>query len=184
MGEISRRAFLRQAGLAASAGALSRGSWAFAIRQHGHPKLATDPRRPQYHLLPAANWMNDPHGPTYYNGRYHMFFQYNPNGAFWGTMHWAHATSPDMIHWQHQPIALAPTPGGSDSDGVFSGSAVVDKDKVTVIYTGVAAPFSPGDATLRDGAHTWRETQCLAIAEDIDLRIWKKFPEPVIENPP
>ena len=61
--------------------------------------LAADPRRPQFHLLPAANWMNDPNGPIYWHGKYHMFYQYNPNGAYWGDMHWAHATSPDMIHW-------------------------------------------------------------------------------------
>jgi beta-fructofuranosidase len=128
--------------------------------------------------------MNDPNGPIYFGGRYHMFHQYNPHGATWGNMHWAHATSPDMIHWQHQPIALAPTPGGPDSDGVFSGSAVMHQGKVAVIYTAVAPPSSPHDATLRDGAHTWRETQCLAIAQDDDLRIWKRFPEPAIATPP
>ena len=67
--------------------------------------LATDPRRPQYHLLPARNWLNDPNGPIYWKGRYHMFFQYNPNAAVWGDMHWAHAVSPDMIHWRHPPVA-------------------------------------------------------------------------------
>jgi beta-fructofuranosidase len=184
MGEISRRAFLRQAGLAASAGALSRGSWALAAEQHGHSKLATDLRRPQYHLLPAANWMNDPNGPIYYNGRYHMFFQYNPNGAFWGTMHWAHATSADMIHWQHEPIALAPTPGGYDRDGVFSGSAVMDGSTPTLIYTGVLPPASPSEITLDDGQHRWREVQCLATSTDPDLRTWKKLPDPVIARHP
>jgi beta-fructofuranosidase len=146
-------------------------------------KLASDRLRPQYHLLPSRNWMNDPNGPIYFAGRYHMFHQYNPRGATWGNMHWAHDSSPDLIHWQHEPIALAPTPGGPDSDGVFSGSAVVDQGKVAVIYTGVAPPSS-GDATLRDGVHTWRETQCLAVAQDEDLRIWKKIPEPVIAVPP
>ena len=184
MGGISRRAFLRQAGLAASAGAFARGSWALAARQHGHTKLAMDPRRPQYHLLPAANWMNDPNGPIYYGGRYHMFFQYNPNGAFWGTMHWAHATSPDMIHWQHEPIALAPTPGGYDRDGVFSGSAVLDGSTPTLIYTGVLTPASPSEITLDDGQHRWREVQCLATSSDPELRSWKKLADPVIARPP
>ncbi len=147
-------------------------------------KLASDPLRPQYHLLPSHNWMNDPNGPIYFGGRYHMFHQYNPFGATWGNMHWAHATSSDLLHWHHEPIALAPTAGGPDSDGVFSGSAVLDKGKVAVIYTGVAPPSSANDATLRDGAHTWRETQCLAIAQDDDLRVWKKHPEPVIATPP
>jgi beta-fructofuranosidase len=89
-----------------------------------------------------------------------------------------------MIHWKHEPIALTPTAGGPDSDGVFSGSAVLDKGKVAVIYTGVAPPSSANDATLRDGVHTWRETQCLAVAQDDDLRIWRKDLEPVIAAPP
>jgi len=147
-------------------------------------KLAADPLRPQYHLLPAHNWMNDPNGPIYYRGRYHMFHQYNPQAAVWGNMNWAHATSEDMIHWKHEGIALSPTPGGPDRDGVFSGSAVLDEGKPTVIYTAVAPPATPYEATLRDGAHTWRETQCLAVAQDDELRNWKKLPEPVIAAPP
>ncbi|MGA2742277.1 MAG: glycoside hydrolase family 32 protein [Bryobacteraceae bacterium] len=130
-------------------------------------KLAADPQRPQYHLLPAANWMNDPNGPIYWQGKYHMFYQYNPNGAFWGDMHWAHAVSEDMLHWKHLPIALAPTPGGPDKDGVFSGCAVVDNGVPTAIYTGV----NP-------------ETQCIATSGG-DLTVWKKFVgNPVIPAPP
>jgi beta-fructofuranosidase len=147
-------------------------------------KLAADPLRPQYHLLPAHNWMNDPNGPIFFRGKYHMFHQYNPRGAVWGNMNWAHATSADMIHWQHEPIALSPTPNGPDRNGVFSGSAVLDNGRPTVIYTGVAPPASPADATLRDGQHVWRETQCLAVAQDDDLRVWKKLPDPVIAAPP
>src|SRR5579859_6384126 len=147
-------------------------------------KLAADPLRPQYHLLPAHNWMNDPNGPIFYRSRYHMFHQYNPQSAVWGNMNWAHATSPDMIHWKHEPIAISPTPGGPDRDGVFSGSAVLDNGKPTMIYTAVAPPATDAEATLRDGVHTWRETQCLAVAEDDDLRTWKKLPEPLITAPP
>jgi beta-fructofuranosidase len=147
-------------------------------------KLASDPLRPQYHLMPAHNWMNDPNGPIFFRGRYHMFHQYNPQGAVWGNMNWAHATSPDMIYWQHEPIALSPTPGGPDGDGVFSGSAVLNNGTPTMIYTGVAAPAVDADATLRDGAHTWRETQCLAVAKDESLRTWKKLSEPIIAAPP
>ncbi len=147
-------------------------------------KLASDPLRPQYHLLPAHNWMNDPNGPIFFRGHYHMFHQYNPQAAVWGNMNWAHATSPDLIHWHHEPIALSPTPSGPDQDGVFSGSAVLDSGRPAVIYTGVAPPKSVAEATLRDRQHTWRETQCLAIAQDDDLRVWKKLPEPVIAAPP
>ena len=183
---LSRRAFLQVSGAAALGS-----TWGRAVpiaTDDGAAslchKLASDPLRPQYHLLPAHNWMNDPNGPIYFRGRYHMFHQYNPQGATWGNMNWAHATSLDMIHWQHQPIALSPTPGGPDSDGVFSGSAVLDHGRPAVIYTGVAPPASEADVTLRDGAHTWRETQCLAVAQDDDLRVWKKLPEAVIARPP
>ena len=147
-------------------------------------KLASDPLRPQFHLLPASNWMNDPNGPIFYRGQYHMFHQYNPDGAIWGNMHWAHAVSPDMVNWKHEPIAIAPTPNGYDRDGVFSGSAVLDKDVPTVIYTGVEPPSSDAGATLRDGKHVWREVQCLAVSRDPMLRTWQKLPQPIIAAPP
>lgn len=133
-----------------------------------HPlNLSWDPLRPQFHLLPRANWMNDPNGPIYWKGTYHMFYQYNPNGAFWGDMHWGHAVSPDMIHWRHMPIALAPTPHGPDKDGCFSGCAVDNQGVPTIIYTGV----SP-------------EVQCLATSDDL-LVGWKKYDgNPVIAHPP
>ncbi len=185
---FSRRNFVRLASAAAISPAISALGSRFlhsgAETDALCRKLSSDPLRPQYHLLPAHNWMNDPNGPIFFGGRYHMFHQYNPQAATWGNMNWAHATSLDMIHWRHEAIALSPTPGGPDRDGVFSGSAVLDHGKPTMIYTGVAPPASPSEATLRDGAHTWRETQCLAVAQDKELRAWKKLPEPVIAAPP
>ncbi|MGD1078696.1 MAG: glycoside hydrolase family 32 protein [Candidatus Sulfotelmatobacter sp.] len=183
---ISRRAFLQLSSATAIAPALARFSPLTADPGTAAlcRKLASDPLRPQYHLLPAHNWMNDPNGAIFFRGRYHMFHQYNPQAAVWGNMNWAHATSPDMIHWQHEPIALFPTPGGPDRDGVFSGSAVLDKGAPTMIYTGVAPPTSESEATLRDGVHTWREVQCLAVAQDDNLRTWRKRTEPVIAAPP
>lgn len=145
-------------------------------------QLAADPLRPQFHLLPKRNWMNDPNGPIYWKGQYHMFFQYNPNAAVWGDMHWAHASSPDMIHWKHLPVALAPTPGGYDAEGCFSGSAVDDAGQATIIYTGVKT-VNPEEATLRDGTHNFLETQCLATATDDELRSWRKLAKPVLEPP-
>src|SRR5450755_3589866 len=79
--------------------------------------------RPQVHFSPVANWMNDPNGLVYFEGTYHLFFQYYPDSTVWGPMHWGHATSSDLIHWKQQAIALYP-----DSLGyIFSGSAVIDK---------------------------------------------------------
>jgi beta-fructofuranosidase len=146
-------------------------------------RLARDPRRPQFHLLPAANWMNDPNGPIYWNNQYHMFFQYNPNGAYWGDMHWAHAISPDMVHWRHLPIALSPTPGGPDAAGCFTGTVVVDEGVATALYTGVV-DASLYNATINDGEHLFRESQCLATSTDPELKTWTKLPEPVISAPP
>ena len=145
-------------------------------------RLAADPLRPQFHLLPAKNWMNDPNGPIYWNGHYHMFFQYNPNAAVWGDMHWAHAVSDDMIHWRHLPIALAPTSGWDDADGCFTGSAVDDHGVATILYTGVKT-VPPERATLRDGVHNFREVVCLAMSGDPQLRAWTKWKTPVIEPP-
>ncbi len=145
--------------------------------------LSQDPLRPQYHLLPAANWMNDPNGPIYWNGNYHVFYQYNPGAARWGDMHWAHAVSPDMIHWHHLPIALSPNPVGPDRDGCFSGSAVVHNGVPTILYTGVRST-SPEDATLRDGTHNFHESQCIATSHDPELRTWTSERRPVIPGPP
>lgn len=146
--------------------------------------LAQDPRRPQFHLLPTHNWMNDPNGPIYFAGKYHMFFQYNPEAAIWGNMSWNHAISDDMLHWKNYPVAFTMTPGGADAAGCFSGSAILvdheGKHRVYAIYTGV----------VRDKAHETvrneglRESQCLAWSDDLMLKQWTKLPKPVIPNPP
>jgi beta-fructofuranosidase len=145
--------------------------------------LALDPQRPQFHLLPTANWMNDPNGPIYFSGHYHMFFQYNPQAAIWGNMSWNHAVSPDMIHWAHQPLAMTPTPGGPDAAGCFSGTSIAVGRRVYAIYTGVVES-TPDKVTLHDGSDKLRESQCLAWSDDPDLIHWTKLPQPVIPDPP
>jgi len=176
----SRRDFL-QATAASGAVAVASRFPSFA-QSVPSSQIAQDPLRPQFHLLPRRNWMNDPNGPIFWNGNYHMFFQYNPNAAVWGDMHWAHAVSPDMIHWQHLPVALSPTPGGPDQDGCFSGSAVLHEGVPTFLFTGVKAVASP-DATLRDGTHNFLETQCLATSSESDLKTLHKLPSPVLLPP-
>lgn len=176
---MDRRTFL--AALASSTAALTLSKPLSA--EASIEAMAHDPNRPSFHLLPPHNWMNDPNGPIFWKGKYHLFYQLNPHAAVWGDMNWGHAISPDMIHWRHQPISLAPTRGGPDSEGCFSGSAVVFNGVPTFIYTGVQnAP--PDQATIRDGSDKLRETQLLATAEDDSLNHWKKLPAPVIPLPP
>ena len=89
--------------------------------------LYSEQHRPQIHFTPKEKWMNDPNGMVYYNGTYHLFYQYYPDSTVWGPMHWGHATTKDLVHWEHQPIALYP-----DSLGyIFSGSAVVDANNTS-----------------------------------------------------
>jgi beta-fructofuranosidase len=183
----SRRNFLKTIGASGALAALPKSlvsspSTFSADQPSLQARLAADPLRPQFHLLPARNWMNDPNGPIFWQGNYHMFFQYNPNAAVWGDMHWAHAVSKDMIHWKHLPIALAPTSGSYDQDGCFSGSAVDYNGTATFLYTGVKS-VPPEQASLRDGTHNFLESQCLATSSDPDLRNWTKLPAPVLLPP-
>jgi beta-fructofuranosidase len=129
--------------------------------------LEHDPHRPQFHFLPPANWMNDPNGLIEWNGLLHLFYQYNPHGAFHGTIHWGHAVSADRVHWQDLPIALAPTPGGADAEGCWSGCAVDNDGVPTRVYTGVL----PQTVSVATGSP--------------DLVEWQKLPgNPVIAGPP
>jgi len=113
--------------------------------------------------------MNDPNGLIQWRGKYHLFYQHNPEAVVFGKMVWGHAVSGDLVHWEDLPIALAPTPGSTDQSGCWSGCAVDDGGEVTLIYTG------------RDGE---RESVCLATSRD-DLLTWEKHPRnPVIHGPP
>ena len=85
-----------------------------------------------YHVMAKAGWINDPNGFSYFKGYYHIFYQYYPYGSDWGPMHWGHARSKDLVHWETLPIALEPT----IEDGCFSGSAVEYDGKLWLIYTG------------------------------------------------
>lgn len=139
------------------------------------PNNFFEPFRPQYHFTPQQDWMNDPNGLVYYDGEYHLFYQYNPFGNAWGHMSWGHAVSSDMVHWKYLPLALP------EADGImcFSGSAVVDwhntsgfgengRPPMIAIYTGMR---------VADG----RQFQCIAYSNDKG-RTWTKYSgNPVID---
>ena len=124
-----------------------------------------DRHRPRYHFVSPAGWLNDPNGLTQWNGTFHLFYQYNPDSALHGQIHWGHATSTDLMTWVDQPIALAPGEDGPDSDGCWSGVLVDDFGTPTIVYS---------------GSHDGRELACVATGS-ADLRTWVKDPgNPVI----
>lgn len=88
------------------------------------------------HLKPPGNWLNDPNGFIYYKGTYHLFYQHFPYAPIWGTMHWGHATSHDLVHWEHQNIAVFPSIY-EDQNGCYSGCAIEYKERMHLFYTGV-----------------------------------------------
>ena len=93
-------------------------------------------KRQRLHLKAPDNWVNDPNGFIYYKGVYHLFYQYFPYGPRWGTMHWGHAVSRDLVNWEHRGLALYPTVR-EDQNGCFSGSAIEEEGKLYLVYTGV-----------------------------------------------
>ncbi|MEV5440697.1 glycoside hydrolase family 32 protein [Streptomyces sp. NPDC052682] len=133
------------------------------------------PDAPRFRVRPPANWINDPNGPFRWRGRYHLFYQHNPDAPVHANVHWGHVSSPDLAHWEHHPIALAPSPGGPDEAGCWSGCVVDDGGVPTAVYTGV------------DRHHTGCGTICLARAadpRDPALAEWRPLPTPVVTGPP
>ena len=125
-----------------------------------------EPYRPQFHFTPAQNWMNDPNGMVYYQGEYHLFFQYNPFGDTWGHMSWGHAVSTDLVHWQQLPVAI-PELG---DEMVFSGSAVVDYGNTS----GLGTVANPAMVAIYTAAKPGNQSQALAYSTDKG-RTWKRY---------
>jgi fructan beta-fructosidase len=139
-----------------------------------------EPFRPQIHFSPVRNWMNDPNGLVYFRGRYHLYYQYNPRESRWGTVHWGHAVSEDMLHWDHRPIALSPVePVGMP----MSGCIVVDVADTVGRFggrPGLVAVYST--ETLPADGSRGTQQQCIAMSRD-GMK-WEPFEgNPVIGNP-
>ena len=117
----------------------------------GQVRAAADPYRPGWHLAPPVGLLNDPNGFIQHNGRFHLFYQWNPLACAHGAKFWGHWSSADLLHWQHEPLALAPSEE-YETHGCYSGSAVTDNGQLTLIYT--------GNVKYPDGSRT--AFQCLA----------------------
>ncbi|WP_251870158.1 glycoside hydrolase family 32 protein [Enterococcus italicus] len=125
--------------------------------------------REQYHFMAPLGWINDPNGFVYFRGEYHLFYQYYPYDSQWGPMHWGHAKSVDLLHWDHLPVALAPDQW-YDKEGCFSGSAIEKDGKLYLMYTG-----------HRIEKELVFQTQCIAVSED-GINFVKLESNPVIDD--
>ncbi|MDQ0113841.1 GH32 C-terminal domain-containing protein [Paenibacillus harenae] len=133
-----------------------------------------DQHRPQYHGIPPQNWMNESHAPIYYNGKYHLFYQHNPQGPFWHQIHWGHWVSDDMVNWENVRPALAPEAGDLDPDGAWSGSAAYDRNGNPVLF------YTAGNDKAKPNQRTAVATP--ADLSDPYLQDWVKHPVPVTEQ--
>ncbi|MGL4992805.1 MAG: GH32 C-terminal domain-containing protein [Bacteroidales bacterium] len=115
--------------------------------------------RPAFHHTPLYGWMNDPNGMFYKDGKWHLYYQYNPYGSKWQNMTWGHSLSSDLVNWEHQPIAIRPDALGS----IFSGSCTIDKentsgfgkDAVIALYTSASTSQMQSIASSQDNGKTF-----------------------------
>ncbi|MFO0903929.1 MAG: GH32 C-terminal domain-containing protein [Pirellulales bacterium] len=132
-----------------------------------------EPLRPQVHFSARVGWLNDPNGLVYHEGEWHLFFQHNPYGWHWGNMHWGHAVSRDLVHWEELPIAVYPRQFG---DWAFSGSAVVDKDNASGFGAAGESPLVAAYTSTGRG-------ECMLFSRDRG-RTWTEFAgNPVVKHP-
>ncbi|MBD3917167.1 S-layer homology domain-containing protein [Paenibacillus sp. PR3] len=137
-----------------------------------------DRYRPQYHLIAPGHWMNEPHAPLYFDGKYHIFYQFNPQGPYWHQIHWGHAVSDDMVHWKDMPVALSPDGGSETPDGVWSGSAVVDDNGNPALF------FTAGDDKASPNQATGLARSTFKDDGDVDLKNWVYNGTPVTVQAP
>ena len=133
-------------------------------------KIIKEEERPAFHLSSRIGWMNDPNGFSMYQGQYHMFYQYHPYSCVWGPMHWGHAVSKDLLHWEYLPAAIAPD-SLYDRDGCFSGSAIELPDgRQLLMYTGVYNEIAAS------GEKKEVQTQCIAVGDGVDYEKYEGNP--------
>ncbi|WP_437917645.1 DUF4980 domain-containing protein [Sphingobacterium sp. LRF_L2] len=128
-------------------------------------------RRGQFHFSPKRGWNNDPNGLVYYKGEYHMFFQHNPYGVNWGNMHWGHAVSKDLVHWQEFGEALYPDTFGT----MFSGGGVVDSSNTSGLGNSKNSPLI---LYYTAAENSWKQ----GLAYTVDGRVFEKLETPVLDK--
>ena len=134
------------------------------------PGLSEQNTHPSFHLTAGVGWINGPNGFSLYQGEYHLFYQYYPYDTKWGPMHWGHAKSRDLIHWERLPCALAPDMP-YDKDGCFSGGAIELPDgRHLLMYTGVR------NVRRSNGLVDGYQTQCIAIGDGVDYQKYENNP--------
>jgi fructan beta-fructosidase len=146
-------------------------------------EIYQEPYRPQVHFSPMANWMNDPNGLVYFEGTYHLFFQYYPDSTVWGPMHWGHAVSKDLVHWEQLAIALYPDKLGY----IFSGSAVIDKHNTSGFGADGKIPmiaiYTQHDPVGEKTGSNQFQNQSIAYSLDAG-KSWTKYSgNPVLKTP-
>jgi len=140
----------------------------------GQNNMFREKNRPQFHFTAQRGWVNDPNGLIYYDGEYHLFYQHNPYERDWENMHWGHAVSKDLVHWEHLPLALYPDQTGT----MYSGSAVIDYDNTA----GYNEKNNPAMIAFYTAASPGRQVQCMAYSLDKG-RTWKKYDKnPLIDS--
>jgi sucrose-6-phosphate hydrolase SacC (GH32 family) len=132
-----------------------------------------DQYRPQYHFIAPEHWMNEPHGPLYFDGKYHIFYQFDPQGPYWHQIHWGHAVSDDMVHWKDMPIAISPDGGSVTPDGVWSGSTVVGDNGDPMAF------FTAGDDSKTPNQMVGLARSTFLQDGDNNLKKWVLDPAPV-----
>jgi beta-fructofuranosidase len=134
----------------------------------------TDPAFPHFHPRPAQGWINDPNGISHINGRYHVFFQYNPDSARHHRIAWGHVSSADLVRWEEHPVALRPQYGGPDEYGCWTGVVTDDGGVPTAAYSGVRGDGGHSQVVIARGSEDlvhWEQTGHVAASMPADGQV-------------
>lgn len=135
-----------------------------------------DKNRPRYHLIASGHWMNEPHAPIYFEGKYHIFYQANPHGPYWSNIQWGHMISDDMVHWKELELALETEDNKLDPDGCWSGCCYYDREGIPAIF------YTAGNNSEFPNQMVALATSDYLLSGDIELKKWNKHTIPLIRQ--